>query len=328
MWRYCHAGCSADNRPDFQQPDVGFPFWPRGENLERGRIEIGATIASTNRSGSVSTSAVAASSVRFKPITEPNALSGVAIQAAPHGDREIRVRRRAARIVVLDDDGGRLVELADDRQRAVEIQQIVVRKLFAVKLVRRDEIRSAARRAGIQGPALVRVFAVAQRHLAPQHQRNRGREIAVGCRVLSPRNTARWPGRIRPCGQTPRRPAGGARRATCRRWSRFLPRSRRIARPRWRRRRSDGSWPPRGSGSARRCRSARSLRRRVTSGRATVASNGYRFTTTRSNGTIPCSAACANVVRHCRGGRGFRRGFSGAAFSPGLPSSRANRCRR
>ena len=55
-------------------------------------------------------------------MTEPNALECIAIKAPPHGDREIRIRRGSARIVVLDDDGRRLVELADNRQRAVEVQ--------------------------------------------------------------------------------------------------------------------------------------------------------------------------------------------------------------
>ena len=99
----------------------------------------GATIASTNRPGSASTSAVAASTVRFSPSTEPKALSG-----SPSIARCKAVGQRvghggAAGIVVLDHHGGRLGEIADDRQRAVEVEQVVVRKLLAVQLPGGDD---------------------------------------------------------------------------------------------------------------------------------------------------------------------------------------------
>ena len=64
----------------------------------------------------------------------------------------------------------RLGELADDRQRAVEIQEIVVRKLLAVKLMGRDQIRTRRAGPGVESPALVRILAVAQRRLAAEHQ--------------------------------------------------------------------------------------------------------------------------------------------------------------
>ena len=38
---------------------------------------------------------------------------------------------------MLDDNGGRLTELPHDGQRGIEIEQVVVRQLFAVKLFRR-----------------------------------------------------------------------------------------------------------------------------------------------------------------------------------------------
>ena len=49
---------------------------------------------------------------------------------------------------------------------------------------------------------------------------------------------------------------------------------------------------PLGPSPVPRCRSSRSRRRRPAP-EATVSRKGYRFTTTRSNGSIPCSASCA-----------------------------------
>ena len=90
--------------------------------------------------------------------------------------------------------------------------------------------------------------------------------------------------------RTPRGPARGAagrrdrpsrveRRQHGRRTGPATSRSRR-----WR-----GSWPPPGPSTARRCRSPRSSSSNVMPGRSSAAANGYRLTTTSSNGAMPAS---------------------------------------
>ena len=75
--------------------------------------------------------------------------------------------RHAARVGVLQDRDGRLrvTELADEVQRGREVEEVVGRELLAVE-------RLVGRAVGVEGGALVRVLAVAQR----QRQRQRDRE--------------------------------------------------------------------------------------------------------------------------------------------------------
>jgi hypothetical protein len=68
----------------------------------------------------------------------------------------------AARVHVLDGDDGRLVELADDRQRGVGVVDVVVRQLLAVQLLRRRDVAGRRQRLAVERRPLVRVFAVAQ----------------------------------------------------------------------------------------------------------------------------------------------------------------------
>ena len=70
--------------------------------------------------------------------------------------------RAAARVVVLDDRAGRLVELLDQLARRGEVEQVVERQLLAVEL--RDAGEQVGRRAGarVEGRLLVGVLAVAQ----------------------------------------------------------------------------------------------------------------------------------------------------------------------
>ena len=80
-----------------------------------------------------------------------------------------------------------------------------------------------------------------------------------------------------------------------------------------RRARRGSSSRPRAPGSARRCRSPRSGRRTAMSARAAACANGYRLTTTRSIGVMPCAASAAQVVGAMRGAPGCRRAPCGCS---------------
>ena len=130
-------------------------------------------------------------------------------------------------------------------------------------------------------------------------ERRREGSIGVGLgasRRDPARSSRRSPGRSAPVWRTPararrvradfeRRPAGASGTARSG--------MRRTGRGRSGRRRARGSWPRPGSGSGRRCRCSRRPPRRSTPGLATVASNGYRLTTTRSIGSIPWAPSVA-----------------------------------
>ena len=88
-----------------------------------------------------------------------------------------------------------------------------------------------------------------------------------------------------------------------------------------------GSWPRSGP-----CRAADVdvLDRLVglTPGLATVCSNGYRFTTTRSIGRMPCAASLRACVGEVAADQQRRRGRRDAASSPGRRAFRGSRCSR
>ena len=69
-----------------------------------------------NNPGSQSNSAVAVSTVRLNPSTDPNALSGSPSSALRQRDGQFRIRRRTARIVVLDHRNRRTPKAANDVQ--------------------------------------------------------------------------------------------------------------------------------------------------------------------------------------------------------------------
>ncbi len=70
--------------------------------------------------------------------------------------------RRAARVVVLEDHARRLVEVAHDRARRVEVEQVVERQLLAVVLLdHRQQVHPRADLLVVRRP-LVRVLAVGQ----------------------------------------------------------------------------------------------------------------------------------------------------------------------
>ena len=82
----------------------------------------------------MSTWAVAASTVRFSPSTEPKALQRVARHGRFQGFGQRGRLGRAAGIIVLDDHRRRVVEVADHGQGAVKVEEIVVGKFLAVEL--------------------------------------------------------------------------------------------------------------------------------------------------------------------------------------------------
>ena len=69
--------------------------------------------------------------------------------------------RRAARIVVLDDRDRRPPKLADERPCGIEVHEIVVGKLLALKLLCARQARRRMPRRNVERRGLVRIFAVA-----------------------------------------------------------------------------------------------------------------------------------------------------------------------
>ena len=167
---------------DFHQPDVGLPLRPSGENLEGRRLErrgddrfdkplrLGEHFGCRRVERSIDADHRA------------ERAEWIAVQAAPHRDGQAVRHRGAARIVVLDHHGRGAWQRADDRQGAVQIQQIVVRQLLAMQLPGRDKIR-AGRGQRIERSALVRILAVAQFHFSPQHERQRRGKVGAPGRL-------------------------------------------------------------------------------------------------------------------------------------------------
>src|SRR5580704_6197611 len=68
----------------------------------------------------------------------------------------------AARIVVLDDDGGGPFEFGDEATGGFEVNIVVVGEFLALKLLRGGESRCRMARGNIESGSLVGIFAVAQ----------------------------------------------------------------------------------------------------------------------------------------------------------------------
>ena len=109
-------------------------------------------------------------------------------------------------------------KLADDRQGAVQVQQVVVGKLLAVELPGGDHAGAGGVGPGVEGRLLVRVLAVAQH-----------RPCASSAMVIVPgkgpsavcagKEVGDRPIVARPCGRRPRRPAGGAAPSVVQPWA-------------------------------------------------------------------------------------------------------------
>ena len=67
----------------------------------------------------------------------------VAVPGGAEGVGELGGRRRPARVVVLDDDARRPGELADEVQRRVEVEDVVVTQFLAVQLLRGGDAGAA-----------------------------------------------------------------------------------------------------------------------------------------------------------------------------------------
>ena len=121
---------------------------------------------------------------------------------------------RAARVVVLDDDGGRAVEVARERDGGVEVEQVVEGELLALEHLEADD--RVRRRVGlpVERRALVRVLAVAQRAHALE-----GEHEALGKDVVRRVAGGQVPGDRAVVGRGAREGAGGepfaASRGSC-----------------------------------------------------------------------------------------------------------------
>lgn len=96
----------------------------------------------------------------------------VAIERGPRGRGQLAGRRRSTGIVVLDDHGGRLGQRTGDRQRAVQVEKIVVRKLLARQLLGRHQAGPLAGVARfplrVERRVLMRILSVPQNFSAAQ----------------------------------------------------------------------------------------------------------------------------------------------------------------
>ncbi len=99
------------------------------------------------------------------------------------GALECLVRRlaecRAAGIVVFQHHRGRLGELANEVQRAIKIEQIVVRQFFPAQHFGGGDAHVPGGRLDVHGGRLVRVFAVAKQRLAAKGEIERRRKRMI-----------------------------------------------------------------------------------------------------------------------------------------------------
>ena len=184
----------------------------RGEALRASGVKAGAAMAST-KSLAIS-SAASASTGRLMPMTPPNAETGSAAKRLLIGLKDGRAGGCAAGVGVLDDDDRGLVELLRQFPAGVEIDEVVEAEFLALQLRRAGDAKARAVR--VEGRALMRVFAVAQRLGERQvDAQGGGQVIGVWAQAASAgtelarsgRACWRWPCRRRRWWQ---RPAGQA----------------------------------------------------------------------------------------------------------------------
>ena len=142
----CRRRCSGSaqrrrgrpERPTSISRTLCLPLGLGGEDLQ-GRRRRSPGPRSPRRTGPAwpGTSAVAASTVRLKPRTEPNALTGSPAMALRVASASVAADAAPQGLLCLITDGGRLGQRADDGQRAVQVQQVVVRQFLAVELAGR-----------------------------------------------------------------------------------------------------------------------------------------------------------------------------------------------
>ena len=150
---------------DLHQPHVVLPLWRRGEDFQGVVVEMGSDDGFDEQAR------------RGQHVGRGGVDRAVQTQHRAEGAQRVALHRplqgrdqriadsRAAGIVVLDHHRRRIGELADDRQGAVEIEEIVVGKLLAVQLPRGDHVGPVAVGPGIEGRLLMGILAVAEAHL-------------------------------------------------------------------------------------------------------------------------------------------------------------------
>ncbi len=198
---------------------------------------------------------------------------------------------------MLDDRHSGSVELGHALERGVGIVEVVVRQFLALHLVR--GCHAGTRPGGVEGRFLMRVLAIAQRLPQAAGDRQPLRECFL---ALTPRTMPKSRRRRRRCGRRPLPPDAGATTARCRPGGRSRPERHHIDPDQSRPRQNRGSSRRHGSARGRRYRCSRRSHR-TSASLATVASNGYRLTTTRSIGAIPCSRICSRCSATSRRAR-------------------------
>ena len=172
------CGAAGKKVADLHQPDVRLPFRLRGEDFQRLRLEVRGNdrLDEQARSGQQPGRGGVDGAVQAEDRAER--ADRVAGHGAVEGFGRAFRHGRAAGIVVFDDHGRRLGELADDGQGAVQVQEVVVGKLFAVELLGRNDRGAARPGIAVQSRLLVRILAIAEHDLASQAKMQRRRERA------------------------------------------------------------------------------------------------------------------------------------------------------
>ena len=148
--------------PSFNSRTFAFHFGLVVRISNASGVKSGAMIASTNRSGSAKKLGRRRVDRHVETEHRAERAQRIAFPGAAHRVAQRFRRRRAARVVVLEHRDARDGQRPHDGQRAVEVQEVVVRQLFAVQLFGPHERTGTGIGKCIQCRHLVRVLAVAE----------------------------------------------------------------------------------------------------------------------------------------------------------------------
>ena len=154
------------DRPDGHQADVRLPFGNGGQDVQRFSVELRGDDRLDEQAWLGEHLGRSRIDRAIQSQHRAEGAQGVARQGAFQALGQRFRLGGTAGVVMLDHHRGRLAEVADHRQRAVEVEQVVIREFFAVELTSGDDACPAGLCRGINGRLLMRVLAVAE-HLLP-----------------------------------------------------------------------------------------------------------------------------------------------------------------
>src|SRR5262249_6143943 len=161
-------------RAGAQDADVFLPARPRRQHAE-------CSVAVAGRDDALDEAARLGDLHRGRlvqlAVESENAAEGaerIALVGFPERLLECGANGGAARVIVLDDHGGRLGELADEIEGAVEVEQVVVRQLLAVQCLGSRDAGGTLATLGVERRLLMRVFSITQGAALLEGQVERG----------------------------------------------------------------------------------------------------------------------------------------------------------